>query len=66
MTEKIANRMISRRARQTSPFLVMDILERASEMENAGVDVIHHEVGEPDFPVPPSVKEATLQTLQAW
>ncbi len=64
MNTKNSKRMISERAQQISPFLVMDILERASVMENEGVDVIHLEVGEPDFPVPPSVKDATIEALQ--
>ena len=54
---------ISERAGQIKPFLAMDILERAGEMENAGIDVVHLEVGEPDFPVPPSVKAVTLDAL---
>lgn len=42
-------------------FLVMDILDKAKEMENSGVDVIHLEVGEPDFDVPACVKEAATK-----
>lgn len=30
-------------------FIVMDVLERAKELQEKGVDVIHLEVGEPDF-----------------
>jgi len=44
-------------------FIVMDVLERASEMERAGVDIIHLEVGEPDFDTPPCVKEAACKAL---
>lgn len=58
-------RRISRRAQEISPFLVMDILERASVMADAGIDVIHLEVGEPDFPVPAVVKKMTLDALAA-
>ncbi len=44
-------------------FIVMDVLERANEMERAGVDIVHLEVGEPDFDTPPCVKEAACKAL---
>jgi len=47
------------RARDISPFIVMEVLEKAQEMEAKGIDVIHLEVGEPDFDVPESVKIAS-------
>ncbi|HIP95000.1 MAG TPA: aminotransferase, partial [Leucothrix sp.] len=34
------------------PFHVMRVLKRAKEMEKAGHQVIHLEVGEPDFITP--------------
>ena len=34
---------------QMSSFIVMDVLEKAAELEKNGIDVIHLEVGEPDF-----------------
>lgn len=43
------------RARDISPFIVMEVLEKAQEMESIGIDIIHLEVGEPDFEVPESV-----------
>ncbi len=55
--------MIAKRAEEMRPFLVMDVLERAHQMERAGVDVIHLEVGEPDFDTPACVKEAVRQAL---
>jgi aspartate/methionine/tyrosine aminotransferase len=55
--------MIPKRAQEITPFLVMDVLERAREMEAQGMDVIHMEVGEPDFDTPPSVNEAICQAL---
>ncbi len=30
-------------------FLVMDVLEKANEMQNNGIDVVHLEVGEPNY-----------------
>ena len=55
--------MIARRAEEITPFIVMEVLERARELERQGVDVIHLEVGEPDFDVPLAVKEATKKAL---
>lgn len=42
-------------------FLVMDVLDRAKEMQKQGVDVIHLEVGEPDFDVPECVQGAVAE-----
>jgi aspartate/methionine/tyrosine aminotransferase len=56
---------ISRRAREITPFLVMDILERAKELERRGEHVIHLEIGEPDFPTPEVVKDAAYRAMAA-
>ena len=50
--------MIAERAKEIKPFIVMDVLERARAMEQEGIDVIHLEVGEPDFDTPKCVKDA--------
>ena len=55
--------MISKRAESITPFIVMEVLERAREMEAKGVDIIHLEVGEPDFDIPTAVKAATRSAL---
>ncbi len=55
--------MISKRAESITPFIVMEVLERAREMESLGIDIIHLEVGEPDFDIPTAVKAATRKAL---
>ena len=50
--------MISRKVADISPFIVMEVLEKAAEMEKQGINVIHLEVGEPDFDVPCCVSTA--------
>lgn len=40
------------RAAEMPPFIVMDVLERAQEMEARGKSIIHMEIGEPDFDTP--------------
>ena len=55
--------MISRRAEEMTPFLVMEVSERARAMERQGIDVVHLEVGEPDFDIPAPVREAVAAAL---
>lgn len=46
--------------RMTS-FIVMDVLERAHELQREGIDIIHMEVGEPDFDMPENIVKATIE-----
>lgn len=58
--------MIDRLAIRTqgiSPFYVMELLHRAKQLEAQGRDVIHMEIGEPDFPTPPTIIEAGINHL---
>ncbi len=55
----------ARRANDIEPFRVMAILARARELEAAGRDIIHMEVGEPDFATPEPVVEAGIAALRA-
>lgn len=45
-------------------FIVMDVLERANELQREGVDVIHLEVGEPDFDMPECIVQAAIKAHQ--
>jgi aspartate/methionine/tyrosine aminotransferase len=56
--------MIAKRAKEMTPFIVMEVLERARAMERAGIHIIHLEVGEPDFDTPQCVKEAACKALE--
>ncbi|MFZ2087153.1 MAG: pyridoxal phosphate-dependent aminotransferase [Desulfobaccales bacterium] len=62
MREKVS-KAVSRRAQEITPFLVMDILERAKELERQGEHVIHLEIGEPDFDTPQVVKDAANRAM---
>ncbi len=57
------NVCISKRASEITPFLVMDILEAAHKLEAQGHEVIHLEIGEPDFDTPECIKEAAKKAL---
>lgn len=48
-----------------APFHVMDILARAQALEAAGRDIIHLEIGEPDFGTPAPIVEAGVAALHA-
>jgi len=54
---------VSKRIRQISPFHVMNILARAKQLEADGHNVIHLEVGEPDFATPQVVKDAAKKAI---
>lgn len=41
----------------------MDVLERANQMQSEGIDVIHLEVGEPDFDTPKAATQAAQEAL---
>ena len=56
--------MICRRVQDIKPFIVMDVLEKAQELERAGESVIHMEVGEPDFSTPEAIKTAGMEALR--
>jgi len=55
--------MTTKRMKDITSFIVMDVLEKAHEMERKGVSIIHLEVGEPDFDTPACIKEAACKAL---
>ncbi|HRP96921.1 MAG TPA: pyridoxal phosphate-dependent aminotransferase [Rhodocyclaceae bacterium] len=56
---------LSRRALDIPPFHVMELLRRARELERQGRDIIHMEVGEPDFPTAAPIIEAATRFVAA-
>ena len=55
------NQKINPTVGQMTSFIVMDVLEKAVEMQKQGIDIIHLEVGEPDFDPSDCVLEAAQQ-----
>lgn len=53
----------ARRCQAIAPFHVMALLARAQTLQADGHDVIHLEVGEPDFPTPAPIVAAGEQAL---
>ena len=64
MSDRLRPRPASRVA-GLEPFLAMEGLERAFEMEAAGRDVVHLEIGEPASAPPPEAIEACSRALLA-
>jgi aspartate/methionine/tyrosine aminotransferase len=52
------------RLESISAFKAMQVLARANELQQSGMDVIHLEVGEPDFPTPAPIVEAAHAALR--
>lgn len=55
--------LLPQHIRCLKPFLAMEIMERAQELETQGKHIIHLEIGEPDFDTPARIKEACKQSL---
>jgi aspartate/methionine/tyrosine aminotransferase len=58
------NQQSAHRMQNISSFLVMDLLQRAKQLEQEGKDIIHMEIGEPDFPTPAKIVEAAQTFLR--
>lgn len=56
---------VCKKAMEMPPFLAMDVLERAQQLQAEGHDVIHLEVGEPDFDTPPAIIEAANKAMHS-
>ncbi|MCB1874490.1 MAG: pyridoxal phosphate-dependent aminotransferase [Chromatiales bacterium] len=56
---------LARRTQDIQPFHVMDLLAKARALEAAGHDIVHLEIGEPDFAAPVPVIDAARSSLSA-
>lgn len=55
--------MISKLVKEISPFYVMDVLEKAKDLEAQGHDIVHFEVGEPDFKTPDIICSTAIKSI---
>ena len=62
--EPISPSPLARRMREIEPFHVMTLLARAKALEAQGRDIVHMEIGEPDFPTPRAVCDAGIRALE--
>ena len=51
------------RLAEIEPFHVVELLTRARQLEAEGRDIIHMEVGEPDFPTPAPIANAAVNAI---
>jgi len=56
--------MPAERAKDIPSFIVMDVLEKAQELERQGRHIIHLEIGEPDFPTPVCICEGAEKAIR--
>ena len=54
----------AQRLAEIAPFHVVELLTRARQLEAAGRDIIHMEVGEPDFPTPVPIVSAAVDAVK--
>ncbi len=54
---------LAARTQDITPFYVMELLRRAKQLEAQGRDIIHMEIGEPDFATPPTVMNAGAKQI---
>jgi aspartate/methionine/tyrosine aminotransferase len=59
------NLHIAARMNDIQPFHVMALLGRARELEAQGRDIVHMEIGEPDFTTAQPIIDAGIKALQA-
>jgi aspartate/methionine/tyrosine aminotransferase len=57
--------MPSKLSQEIAPFFVMDVLERAKEIEARGNSVIHFEIGEPDLPTPKIICDQAIESVMS-
>ena len=55
---------IADRMEMITPFYVMELLRRAKQLEAEGRDIIHMEIGEPDFATPEPITKAGLAYIK--
>lgn len=59
------NPLVAARAQAVSPFIVMEILETCKALESQGENIVHLEIGEPDFNPPKPVIEAAQEAIKS-
>jgi len=55
----------AQRLAEIEPFHVVELLTRARQLEAEGRDIIHMEVGEPDFPTPEPITNAAVSAIKS-
>ena len=56
--------MVTKKCIEIPPFIVMEVMEKAESLERQGENIVHLEVGEPDFETPECIKEAAIRAIR--
>jgi len=56
---------VSKRAQAVRPFVVMDVVARAKQLEAEGRDIVRLEIGDPDLPTPEIVTKAAEEAMES-
>jgi aspartate/methionine/tyrosine aminotransferase len=64
MVRREANLILAARMAEIEPFHVMDVQNRAHDLEAAGRRIVHMEIGQPDFPAPPPIADAAVEAIR--
>ena len=65
MVKHEANLVLAARMAEIEPFHVMDVQNRAHDLEAAGRRIVHMEIGQPDFAAPPLVADAAIEAIRS-
>jgi aspartate/methionine/tyrosine aminotransferase len=63
-TERASRPRIAERASAVKPFIVMDVMNDAAEIERGGGSVIHMEVGQPSAATPLRIRQAAMRAME--
>ncbi len=55
---------VAKRMEAITPFYVMELLRRAKQLEEQGRDIIHMEIGEPEFATPELITQAGIDYIK--
>ena len=59
--------MYAKRMKKLGTETAFDVLAKAKKLEAKGMDVVHLEIGEPDFDTPANITQAAIDALkQGW
>ena len=55
--------LLAKRVKQIKPSFTLDMVTRAAELRNQGVDVINFSAGQPDFNTPENIRKAAKEAM---
>jgi aspartate/methionine/tyrosine aminotransferase len=64
LSDRLADARLAARMGDIAPFHVMEIARRAAELEAQGSEIIHMEIGQPDFAAPQPVLDEAINALR--